>query len=76
MFSRPPAQVNWGLIELKNLIHSDPAVCVFTAALLEIPFLFPTETKRSLTKLIEIADEKIRGHAEWLLEFCSEGSQE
>lgn len=48
----------------------------FTAALLEIPFLFRTETKSSLTNLIKIADEKTRGHAQWLLEFCSEGSQQ
>jgi hypothetical protein len=48
----------------------------FTAALLEIPFLFPTETKPSLANLIKIADEKTKGHAQWLLEFCSEGRQE
>ena len=43
----------------------------FTAALLEIPFLFRTETKPSLTNLIKVASEKTRGHAQWLLEFCS-----
>jgi len=48
----------------------------FTAALLEIPFLFPAETKRSLANLIKMGDEKTRGHAQWLLEFCSEGKQE
>lgn len=46
----------------------------FTAALLEIPFLFPTETKLSLTNLIKVGDEKTKDYAQWLLEFCSEGT--
>lgn len=47
----------------------------FTAALLEIPFHFRAETKLSLTNLIKVGDDKTKGHAQWLLEFCSEGNQ-
>ena len=42
----------------------------FTAALLEIPALFPSETPAALAGIIAAAEEPIRGHAEWLLEFC------
>ena len=48
----------------------------FTAALLEIPFFFRTETKQKLTNLISVGDEKTKDHAQWLLEFCLEGTQE
>lgn len=42
----------------------------FTAALLEIPAIFPGAAKAALSELIQSADEPIRGHAKWLLEFC------
>ena len=48
----------------------------FTAALLEIPYLFQAETKLSLSNLIKVGDEKTKGHAQWLLEFCSSSTQE
>jgi hypothetical protein len=43
----------------------------FTAALLEIPHIYP-EAAIALNELIEVADEPMRGHAKWLLEFCSD----
>jgi hypothetical protein len=43
----------------------------FTAALLEIPALHPTEAKEFLVKLVAEGEEPIRGHAAWLLEFCA-----
>lgn len=42
----------------------------FTAALLEIPALFPDEARASLASIIAAAAEPMRGHAQWLLEFC------
>ena len=42
----------------------------FTAALLEIPSLFPTQAPVALSKFIELAEEPLRGHAAWLFEFC------
>jgi hypothetical protein len=42
----------------------------FTAALLEIPALHPTETRLSLRQIIGSSEEPMRGHAAWLLEFC------
>lgn len=42
----------------------------FTAALLEIPALFPEEAKAALASIIATAAEPLRGHARWLLEFC------
>ena len=42
----------------------------FSAALLEIPALFPEETMKALERIIGVAEEPIRGHAQWLLEFC------
>ena len=46
----------------------------FTAALLEIPSLFPGEAKLSLERIIASAKEPMRGHAHWLIEFV-EGSE-
>ncbi len=42
----------------------------FTAALLEIPALFPEDTKTSLASIIAAAVEPMRGHALWMAEFC------
>ncbi|HQR99006.1 MULTISPECIES: hypothetical protein [unclassified Polaromonas] len=42
----------------------------FTAALLEIPALFPDQVRASLASYIATAVEPARGHALWLLEFC------
>ncbi|KQU80944.1 hypothetical protein ASE08_11785 [Rhizobacter sp. Root16D2] len=42
----------------------------FTAALLEIPALFPFEARSELTKLANAANDPIRAHCLWLLEFC------
>jgi len=42
----------------------------FTAALLEIPSLFPEDARTSLASIIATAAEPMRGHAQWLLEFC------
>ncbi len=49
----------------------------FTAALLEIPALYPNEARAALVEIVHSAIEPLRGHAEWLLEFCeaSEGKQ-
>ena len=42
----------------------------FTAALLEIPALYPTEAVLVLENIAGAATEPIRSHALWLLEFC------
>lgn len=42
----------------------------FSAALLEIPALFPAEARRVIEALARSLGEPLRGHAEWLLEFC------
>jgi hypothetical protein len=42
----------------------------FTAALLEIPALYPSDARSELTKLASEADDPIRAHCVWLLEFC------
>ena len=42
----------------------------FTAALLEIPALHPKETRPSLERILEVAQDPMRGNAAWLLEFC------
>lgn len=42
----------------------------FTAALLEIPALYPAETKTALEQLEKSATGHVREHALWLLEFC------
>lgn len=44
----------------------------FTAALLEIPAIFPSAAKDALLELAHSAEEPTRGHAKWLVEFCSE----
>jgi hypothetical protein len=44
----------------------------FTGALLEIPALHPVEARRALADLVSAAADPIRGHAQWLLEFCVE----
>lgn len=43
----------------------------FTAALLEIPALYPVEAPRALANFIDASQEPLRGHAMWLLEFCA-----
>ena len=47
----------------------------FTAALLEIPALHPTDAKLALERLAGSASEPMRGHARWLLEFCGAESR-
>lgn len=42
----------------------------FTAALLEIPALFPADARRVIEGFVRSSDEPLRGHAQWLLEFC------
>ena len=42
----------------------------FTAALLEIPALYPEETPPALRAITSAAAEPMRTHALWLLEFC------
>ncbi len=42
----------------------------FTTALIEGASLFPADMKAALDSLIVSADEPIRGHARWLIEFC------
>jgi hypothetical protein len=42
----------------------------FTAALLEIPALYPVEARVELTKLASSAADPMRAHATWLLDFC------
>jgi hypothetical protein len=43
----------------------------FTAALLEIPSLYPAESRAKLVSIIATAVEPLLGHATWLLEFCN-----
>ena len=43
----------------------------FTAALLEIPAIFPNEARQVLEHIIGTTQEPTRGHASWLLEFCT-----
>ena len=42
----------------------------FTAALLEIPALYPSDARSELTKLAGATYGPIRAHCVWLLEFC------
>jgi hypothetical protein len=42
----------------------------FTAALLEIPALFPAEARSELTKLASVVKGPVRAHCLWLLDFC------
>jgi HEAT repeat protein len=46
----------------------------FTTALLEVAGIYPREARVALADLAASADEPIRGHAKWLLDFC-EGPQ-
>lgn len=43
----------------------------FSAALLEIPALYPQEARHVLEQISETHQEPLRGHAAWLLEFCA-----
>jgi HEAT repeat protein len=43
----------------------------FTAALLEIPALHPTQSRQTLLGLVELGEEPAKGHAAWLLTFCA-----
>jgi hypothetical protein len=42
----------------------------FTAALLEIPALYPIEARVELIRLESSAADPMRAHAAWLLDFC------
>lgn len=42
----------------------------FSAALIEIPALFPTETRASLLAMVGTETGPVLDHATWLLEFC------
>lgn len=42
----------------------------FTTALIEGASLFPTEMKDALNRIIASAGGPIRGHAQWLIDFC------
>lgn len=44
----------------------------FNAALLEIPALYPGAARSALLEIALGSDEPIRGHANWLLEFCED----
>ena len=43
----------------------------FTAALLEIPAIYPNEARQAIEQIVATAEEPIRSHASWLLEFCT-----
>jgi hypothetical protein len=73
----------WPLAELAGLDHLPKLLVAyqqgfdeghdndgFSAALLEIPALFPAEARRVIEDLVRSSDEPLRGHAEWLLDFC------
>lgn len=73
----------WPLVELAGLNHLPQLLLAyqrgfdeghdndgFSAALLEIPALFPAEARRVIEALARSSGEPLRGHAEWLLEFC------
>ena len=42
----------------------------FSAALLEIPALFPSDAPIALSSLVASESAPLRSHAQWLLEFC------
>ena len=42
----------------------------FTAALIEVSALFPTEARSALLALIGTETGVVQDHAKWLLEFC------
>ena len=73
----------WPLAELAGLDHLPKLLLAyqrgfdeghdndgFTAALLEIPALFPAEARGVIEHLTRTSAGPLRGHAEWLLEFC------
>jgi hypothetical protein len=43
----------------------------FSAALLEIPALYPAESEVAIKSFMATAKEPLLGHAKWLLEFCN-----
>lgn len=47
----------------------------FSAALLEIPALFGPEATRAIAGLAQTAEGAMRGHAQWLLEFCAKDGE-
>lgn len=76
--------VAWPLAEISGASHLSELLCAyqkgfqeghdndgFTAALLEIPALFPSEARLELTKLANATNDPIRAHCLWLLEFCA-----
>ncbi len=75
----------WPLAEISGAAHLSELLCAyekgfaeghdndgFTAALLEIPALYPSDARSELTKLAGSANDPIRAHCAWLLEFCEE----
>jgi len=72
----------WPIAEITGPAHLSELLCAyqrgfdeghdndgFTAALLEIPALYPAEAKGALTALGQSLPEPLRSHAGWLLEF-------
>lgn len=47
----------------------------FSAALLEIPALHPETARSALLDIALGSNESIRGHANWLLEFCEDSRE-
>jgi hypothetical protein len=47
----------------------------FTAALIEIAALYPREARVALSNIAASAEEPMRGHAQWLIEFCEEDAE-
>lgn len=45
----------------------------FSAALMDMAAADPPGVREALLPYLESADPELRGHAEWLLEFCEEG---
>ncbi len=73
----------WPLAELAGPVHLSALLAAyqlgfdeghdndgFTAALLEIPALYPAESRKVLEELAHSLAEPLCGHAAWLLEFC------
>lgn len=46
----------------------------FSAALLEMAAADPSGLRVALVPFLASADPELRGHAEWLIEFCEEGA--
>ena len=79
----------WPLAELAGPEHLRPLLVAyqrgfeeghdndgFAGALLEIPALFPSEARAALLDLVGTTEGKMREHAQWLLTFCKEQSQD